>query len=61
MGQHADSGSEICSSSIVSAEQCINWVSFARQKNGEMQALLEVTWCISLEDADDHQWHKNVS
>ena len=39
MGQHADSESEICSSSTVKAEQCMNWVSFARQRIGEMQAL----------------------
>jgi len=40
VGQHADSESEICSSSsMVKAEQCMNWVSFARQKISEMQAL----------------------
>ena len=60
MGQHADSVSEICSSSTVNAEQCMNWVSFVRQNFGEMQALLEVSWCISLSNADN-QWHKNVS
>jgi len=60
VGQHAGLESEICGSGIVNAEQCMNWVSFARQKIGEMQPLWEVSWCISLSDADDHQWHKNV-